>query len=547
VAKHQEGEKYLQPEQYYIDLYDLFTIQECMDLVDFYRKAYKDSYNNQLKDMSEEDRSKDFSLFLHRHLFVVKANRYKNKQERIQEWTERDRKKQNKYDGTPIPVYHCPECKIQMTVFFKTLDHTTDNDKLRMLFFLECPKCKKREGIYDDGEIRVSEPFKCPKCGKRATYTHKEVGKVYKWITKCKHCGYKKEEVDDFEKNQEERDRKAKEDKELLERYKTEFCLSDKEDPEHVETLEALEYSAFAKEDEKRKYDNPAYEQVSKIRKINITELETTLEEELRKEDYIKLTFLTPETGQFFIVPFSVQDANAERSRRNSTQDLEKLIKTKLEGTNWKLTTDITNRLGYISGKLKGFEREEDLIDLAGKIKPEPNPITDLQKRQKLELNSFVQIARMAGKHEAIENIRNRRLKNEPDGFNLNEPDSYYTCPVCKETKQGNKMWWDKWGMKCLDCQRNLNNGVFPPEIIKNDKMWFKDWEIKDYHNIQPATRAKFIREGLLKPRELKLENGSVYYRLYLVEENKVFLEKFPKKPREIPKITFKSKEKDST
>lgn len=118
MAKHQKGEKYLQPEQYYIDLYDLFTIQECLELVDFYRKAYKDSYNNELKDMTEEDRNKDFSLLLHRHLFVVKANRYKDKQVRIQEWTERDRKKQNKYEDTSIPVYHCSDCKSQMTSFF---------------------------------------------------------------------------------------------------------------------------------------------------------------------------------------------------------------------------------------------------------------------------------------------------------------------------------------------------------------------------------------------------------------------------------------------
>jgi len=41
VAKHQEGEKYLQSEQYYIDLYDLFTINRCLDDTHMYQKVYK--------------------------------------------------------------------------------------------------------------------------------------------------------------------------------------------------------------------------------------------------------------------------------------------------------------------------------------------------------------------------------------------------------------------------------------------------------------------------------------------------------------------------
>jgi hypothetical protein len=43
---------------------------------------------------------------------------------------------------------------------------------------------------------------------------------------------------------------------------------------------------------------------------------------------------------------------------------------------------------------------------------------------------------------------------------------------------------------------------------------------------IHPQTAKKLTREGKLKGRELKDKEGKIYFRVYLVNENKDFLKK---------------------
>ena len=72
---------------------------------------------------------------------------------------------------------------------------------LRVLFFFECPSCKKRKGIYENGEEHISKPDLCPKCSKEIKITHSKKGEVITWITICSSCGFSETKVDDFEKD----------------------------------------------------------------------------------------------------------------------------------------------------------------------------------------------------------------------------------------------------------------------------------------------------------------------------------------------------------
>lgn len=57
MAKHQEGEKYLQSTQSYIDRYDLLTIEQCLEVVRMYQKIYKESLKaEKLKDMPDKEK-----------------------------------------------------------------------------------------------------------------------------------------------------------------------------------------------------------------------------------------------------------------------------------------------------------------------------------------------------------------------------------------------------------------------------------------------------------------------------------------------------------
>jgi hypothetical protein len=65
------------------------------------------------------------------------------------------------------------------------------------------------------------------------------------------------------------------------------------------------------------------------------------------------------------ILGFGVQDTKSGRNDRESIYDLQKLLKSALKLTNWRLMSDGVNyHLGYIQGRLRGIEGEEKLRKL---------------------------------------------------------------------------------------------------------------------------------------------------------------------------------------
>lgn len=535
--------KYLHDKAHYIDRYDLHTIEECLDTVKMFQEVYKKSLTSEeLKDLSEEEKLRNVNLMLGRHLFVIKGKRYEKKQETIQKWMEDDKLKQDKQDLTPAPEgVICPLCDGSMSFnSSKHLEYSYDSPILRMMFLFKCSKCDKQQWVFDDGEIRVSKPDLCPKCKKELEVTGGRKGKVINTLYKCKHCDYSKKDILDLAKSDEEHKKweaeqknKEEEDKKLLEKYRAEFCLSDKEGKENVETLEAMEVANVVHDEEMQKYDDPVYERVSKLKRTTIVDLEKLLIGPLEKAKYAKLSFEKPEIGQYVIVPFTLQENDSSRRDRISVSELEKLIKEDLENTNWRLLSNsVMYRLGYLEGRLKGYEREEDMLKLAGKTEePKPKPKLDDEKRQKYASNNLVQIARMTGRHAGIENMRKRRLKKEPEGFFLEASEGPLTCSICGEHYYGNAMWWNLDGTRCKDCWRNIKEGVIPSLTPRYDDKsnWFESWQIKSNHGVHPSSVRKLVREGLLHSRDLKRKDGSVYYTVYLVSENQEFLKKYPK------------------
>jgi len=533
VLNQLTGEEYLKSEQYYIDLYDLSTIRTCLETVDLYRKIYKEHGNDpQLQELTEKEKLHDINLMLSRHLLVVKANEYQRKSETIGKWVNEAKSKQDLYDNAIEPSnVKCPKCKAHMLCKSKILeDHM--NKPMRVCFLFDCSSCNSHLGMYENGDLHVSKPQLCPKCGKEVKTTIKEKGKKVIWTNKCTSCTYKEVETDDFEAKEKEWKQKEDEDKALLEKYRAEYCLDDKKGQEYIEILEALEYSKFAHDDEMRKYDNPVYEQVSKIKKLSFVELENILKPLVEQHNYVKFSLDKPDMGQFVVVPFSFQDDGTTRKEREPMYEIQKLIKDALEDTNWRLSNEgLTNRLGFISGKLKGYERDNDLMDLVGKVKEEQNPITDQNKRSRLEMNNLVQLARMGGKHDAIENIRKRRLEKEPNGFFLRADEGPLTCGICGNTTPGNEIWWTVDCLWCKDCHRNIEEGVIPPLGWKKEgKVWMKEFHVKYKRDIGTFTPGKLEKQGILHGRKLKKEDGRTYCTIYMVAENKEFLEKYPKK-----------------
>jgi hypothetical protein len=509
-----------------------------------FQDVYQESLiSKEVKDISREDKLHDANLMLHRTLYVIKGRRYGKKQETIQKWMEEDKLKQDKQDCTPTPEeVVCPLCNCSM--FFnssKHLDYSYDSPIVRMMFLFKCNKCEKQQWVYDDGEIRVSKPDLCPKCKAEIDVKATRKGKVITWKHKCKVCGYTKTEIDNLAKHdeehkkwQEEQKKKEEEDKKLLEKYREEFCLNEKDGIEHVETLEALEVGNEVYEEEKQKFDDKVYQTAVNLKRLTVLEFEKLLTEKLEKEKYVKFTLDKPDMGRFVTIPFSVLDANSTRNPNISEATLKKLMKDTLDDTNWRLMSDgIHYRLGYLSGTLKAYEQEEDLLELVGakkEVKPTKSKI-DPEKRAKYMSHNLVQLAKMSGEFDGIKATRKRRLEKEPEGFFLNDGKGPYSCGVCGEGVYGKDIWWNLDGLRCRNCWRNIKEGNIPPLKTSDDKVWIKEWQLQTDYSLHPATRSKLRRQGILKGRDLKRLDGTIYCTVYLVEENEVFFKKYLIKP----------------
>jgi len=58
-------------------------------------------------------------------------------------------------------------------------------------------------------------------------------------------------------------------------------------------------------------------------------------------------------------------DSKSDRKDYDSRKTLKKLVDSALEETNWRLMSDgISYRLGYLNGRVKAYESEEDLRKL---------------------------------------------------------------------------------------------------------------------------------------------------------------------------------------
>lgn len=363
-------ELYLKSEQYYADHYDLFTIEKCLRHIEFSQKEFQNKDKH--KEFSNKERGRVFSVVTELGLYFIKGQRYTHRLETIRKLYDDDKKRQDFYDNTPEPSnIYCDSCGELLHSDSKQLEDF-ENRPWRVFFFFPCTICRKKRAVYNTGEEYISKPELCEKCGHEIERTYKRKGQVITTIRKCLGCGQTEKEVENLNESHNKWEEKQKKDRELLAKYRNKFCMSEKEGNEYIQSVEGMKAINKIIEDQKLKDADPAYRRAKKLKKLSIVELEKTLTEVLEKEKYIKLSLDKPEMGKYVVVPFTVQDADSSRKEYDSTAKFRKLIKKTLEDTNWRLMTEgASYRLGYIYGRLKGYEREEDLIEIVRKKRKE--------------------------------------------------------------------------------------------------------------------------------------------------------------------------------
>jgi hypothetical protein len=126
-----------------------------------------------------------------------------------------------------------------------------------------------------------------------------------------------------------------------------------------MENLKRL--TEMIKDSEEKKKD-PYYQKAIKVKKLTAIELQKLLSKKFKVEGYINLNFENPEIGRYLIVPFTAQDSKKSRNKEKNIKDLNQILKLTLDNFNWRLMSDgLEYRMGYLQGRLKGYENDEEL------------------------------------------------------------------------------------------------------------------------------------------------------------------------------------------
>lgn len=351
--------KYLKERQEYVDRYDKVTVEDCRWAENAITADFVKKHIEEGKD--EKELARTAIAFNNLHLWFVMGERYSKKEETINKWMKEDEDHDKFFENTEAPKnIKCWTCSRDMFVCHKQLETHLDKPD-RVLFMYDCTlDHTPRRAFYDNGEEWKYEKPKCVKCKSSVDVVDDDTEKLWKSTSICTSCGHI--ETTEIKKGIEENiDPNYGKDR-------ARFC-DEKECGKYVEWMRtAHELTDYLDKQKEKENNKELYDEIAKIKRLKIIEIEQLLTPILEKQNYIKLHFKDPEITRDVVVSFIVHDTKQGREDKMSCSDLQKLIRDTLEGTNWRLMSEGVNyRLGMLEGRLRAYEKEEDLIKLINK------------------------------------------------------------------------------------------------------------------------------------------------------------------------------------
>jgi hypothetical protein len=118
------------------------------------------------------------------------------------------------------------------------------------------------------------------------------------------------------------------------------------------------------------------------------------------------------------------------------------------------------------------------------------------------------------------------KLEEFPKGFHLDGIG--YTCAICGGSASNENSWFDKYGIKCMICQKAVDRKEIPPSIAKKKDSWYSKTDLEIFFNIKGPAVRRLIKQGVLKARNLTTDGRQIHHQLFLIKDNKETLH--PKK-----------------
>lgn len=366
---------YLQDRNHYEDRYDDITIGICRQQERICSDAYREA-KQKLKLLTGKDKDKDpeqelLKVFNLHYCLMVEwraGERWEEREQEIQNMMGGDQSKdQQLAEARLTPEPSCMHCgKTGLRIISKDLMHRGEHYKFddpeEVLIMLECPACEKRSAFWQDCTPWERRAAECPKCSAPMQETSKRSNKSIVTSYNCPTCNHSYKDTLNLSAPKKEKDPPDPN----YEEDKARFCLTDEKGKEYLTAKRNLEQFKSVMSDVQEHEDNKhIYDAMKEVKKPKIAELNTILSPELEKADFTEFSLGKPEVEKDVTVEFNCLDSKPDRSDRDSRKLLAKTIDDALEDTNWRLAgKSIDYRLGYLTGRLRAYEREEDIRNL---------------------------------------------------------------------------------------------------------------------------------------------------------------------------------------
>lgn len=373
---------HLKDRKHYEDSYDRSTVETGRRCSVYYDDFYTDFEKKRPKDdkIGKPGNAILLNIFYMQAVGDELVRRYRERDDSIQQRMAVDEAKDAQIAEARLTEEpYCHHCNKQgLRIIDKSLMHRKEKyeigDPEEVLFMLSCPQCKKNSAFWEDGAAWKPKPTLCPKCRTEMTHKSTHTKKAVTFTYLCPSCKHSYKDRMDLTT-----DKKEKPDPDY-DKDRIHYCLLDKEFRDKLFEIqrglrEMAELGKKFKEDKDNKH---IYDAMKELKKPKIAELSELLGPVLEKAGYTEFSLDKPEMGKDVFVGFNCLDSKSGREDYDSRKTLQKLVRKTLEDTNWRLMSDgISYRLGYLNGRLRAYEKEDDIKQLvlkSKKLKPKQKP-----------------------------------------------------------------------------------------------------------------------------------------------------------------------------
>lgn len=361
---------HLKDRQHYEDRYDSGTVEQCRSGERIVNQTFAEM-DKKLPNSEKKGRQAGWYLMYSQLYFnfveTVAAARRHSREKRIAEWMEADEQKDRRLaDAKMAKIPFCRSCGKDMEQISKDYmprDRGSSKDREDdILFMFECKPCNKRLAVWQDGAEWEHEEPHCEKC---SAVMKSKSAKKFGVITTTNTCT-KCDHIDKFELDLNAKEEPAEPADPYYELDRKRFCFDEEMESKYKQKLQHLIRMAKLELENNEHVEHvDVYEAVKDIKQLKIAQLSDLLREALEKAGYREFKLGEPELGQQVAIGFNCLDDKPDRKEYDSKKGLQKLLNKTLEETNWRLISNgVDYRLGYLSGRLRAHEKEEDLKKL---------------------------------------------------------------------------------------------------------------------------------------------------------------------------------------